>query len=162
MLPLARCLLDSCYLVEGQLSICGSDFPKFNVQQSVAFGDGAESFIEVRGHAGSELDRATGASSTAAVTDPPPRLVERARRCNSLGWLAQRGGAGIAISAASKLLLASVSGGGAPSVLRRLNFERSAILLHLVDQGLNKCIGLGVEPRIAGLGDRPADIMALR
>src|ERR1700694_3311015 len=56
----------------------------------------------------------------------------------SAGGPGGRGDGGAAISGASRLLLASASDGGAPSVLRRLSFERSAILLHLVDQGLNE------------------------
>ena len=47
-------------------------------------------------------------------------------------------------SGASRLVLASVAGGGAPSVLRRLIFDRSAILVHHIDEGLNEGVGLGV------------------
>ena len=66
-----------------------------------------------------------------------------------------------AVSGASRFMLASAGGGGAPSVLRRFSFERSAILLHLVDQSLNEGVGFGVEAGIAGLGDRPADVHGL-
>ena len=84
----------------------------------------------------------------------------KAEGTTSIGSAA-RGGGSETVSGASRLVLASVAGGGAPSVLRRLSFERSAILVHHIDESLNKGIGLGVQPGITGLRDGMAGVLGL-
>src|SRR5277367_5397668 len=79
------------------------------------------------------------------------------RRTGDIG-----GGAGVgAVSGASRFGLASASGGGAPSELRRFSFVRSAMIFHLVDKGLDKSVGLGIEAGIAGFGDGVAGVLGL-
>jgi hypothetical protein len=117
------------------------------MQQSVALGDGTEALIKLQGHTCGELDGTTvrRALRPSRTRRPRPSEVEGIVTTGSIAGGDKVGtGGGGAISGACRFVLASDGGGGTPSVRRPLNFERSAILLHLVDQSLNEGIRLGV------------------
>jgi hypothetical protein len=71
------------------------------------------------------------------------------------------GGLNGATSGAAKFMLASSSGGGAPSVRCRLMLLKSAIIANLVDHGLDEGVGFGVETGIAGFGNCVSGVLRL-
>ena len=66
-----------------------------------------------------------------------------------------------ATSGAAKFMLASSSGGGAPSVRCRLMLLKSAIIANLVDHGLDEGVGFGIETGVAGFGNCVSGILGL-
>ena len=124
---------------------------------AVTLGDRAQPIVELGAHAGRELQRASRAPGAAAITarNSPPLPA-----CPAPAQLRARRPGG-AVSGASRFGLASASGGGAPSELRRLSFVRSAMILHPVDESLNESVGLSVEAGITGFGNRMAGVLGL-
>jgi hypothetical protein len=72
-----------------------------------------------------------------------PSPLDRGASADRAGAAGATGATG-AVSGASRLVLASSIVGGAPRLPLRFSFDRSAIGLHLVDEGLNEAIGLGI------------------
>ena len=100
------------------------------------------------------------------------RPVRRALRPSCFpSYCVRRGDAGLdgiaepmtdavgAVSGASRLVLASVMGGGAPSEPLRFSLLVSAIGLHLINEVLDERVGLGVQSGVAGLGDGMPDVL---